>query len=158
MSTNETKTMVSISDMAKMVGLSRARFYQLVGTTFPWPRYDIASRRPFYDEEGQRVCLEVRRRNCGVDGRPIMFYSRRPSAAPAAKRRTAKPATKKASGDIFGPLVEGLKSLGLAVPPAQVAAAIKEIYPNGVADAPQGEVVRAVFLQIKRQDSADNVR
>jgi len=45
------KSIVSISGMARMVGLSRARFYQLVGTTFPWPLYDIATRRPFYGEK-----------------------------------------------------------------------------------------------------------
>ena len=44
-----TKSIVSISDMARMVGLSRARFYQLVGTTFPFPVYDVATHRPFYD-------------------------------------------------------------------------------------------------------------
>ena len=156
MSVNETTTIVSISEMANMVGLSRARFYQLIGTTFPWPRYDVASRRPFYDEEGQRVCLEVRRRNCGVDGKPLMFYSRR-LATTTAKRRTARPATKKANGDNYGPLIEGLKSLGLAVTAAQVEAAVKGLFPNGVDSMSQGEVLRAVFLQVKRQDSADNV-
>ena len=54
-SMNETtKMIVSITEMARMVGLSRARFYQLVGTTFPYPLYDIAHARPFYDEELQR--------------------------------------------------------------------------------------------------------
>ena len=33
-----TKAAVSVAEMAQMVGLSRARFYQLVGTTFPSPR------------------------------------------------------------------------------------------------------------------------
>ena len=50
---NQTKAAVSVAEMATMVGLCRARFYQLVGTTFPWPQYDVATRRPFYNEELQ---------------------------------------------------------------------------------------------------------
>ena len=152
MSTSETKIIVSISDMAKMVGLSRARFYQLVGTTFPSPFYDLATRRPFYNEELQQVCLEVRRRNCGIDGKPLMFYSRRLSST---KKRTPVRIPKQAN-DNYGHLIDGLKSLGLIVAPAQVAAAIKDIYPNGIVGTAQGEVLRAVFLHIKRQDTADN--
>ena len=65
----ETKAAVTVAEMGRMCGLSRARFYQLIGATFPMPVYDVATRRPFYDEEAQKVCLEVRRRNCGIDGR-----------------------------------------------------------------------------------------
>jgi hypothetical protein len=59
-----TKVAVSISEMARMVGLSRQRFHQLKGTTFPEPMRDPETNRPFYDEELQQLCLEVRRRNC----------------------------------------------------------------------------------------------
>ena len=44
-----------------------------------------------------------------------------------------------------------------AVTPAQVGAAVAELYPNGIAGVDEGEVVRAVFLRIKRRDSSDNV-
>jgi hypothetical protein len=143
--------------MARMVGLSRARFYQLIGTTFPYPVYDIATRRPFYDEEGQRVCLDVRRGNCGVDGKPIMFYTRRPQTIPTARRHATKPSPKRTTDDNYGPLTEGLKSLGITPTAAQVGAAITEIYPCGVAEMTQGDVLRAVFLHLKRQDRADSV-
>jgi len=155
-STSETKTIVSITDMARMVGLSRPRFYQLVGSTFPWPLYDLRTRRPFYNEELQQVCLDIRRRNCGIDGRPLMFYSRRPRTTAIARRCITKAQPKKANSNRH--LIEGLKSLGLVVAPDQVAIAIKEIFPNGVDSVPQGEVLRGVFLHLKRQDTADNVR
>src|SRR6202521_3669747 len=83
----ETKTAVTVAEMARMCGLSRARFYQLIGSAFPWPVYNVATKRPFFDEEAQRICLEVRRRNCGVDGKAILFYSKGSGAAPAAPRR-----------------------------------------------------------------------
>jgi hypothetical protein len=151
MSTIATKNAVSISEMARMVGLSRARFYQLIGTTFPFPVYDIATRRPFYSEELQMVCLEVRRRNCGIDGKPLMFYARRLAPSVPAKRSTLKHTPNRSC------LVEGLKSLGLTPTTAQVEAAISELYPRGVESVAQGELLRAVFLHVKRQDRADNV-
>ena len=152
----KTKAAVSVAEMARMVGLSRARFYQLVGTTFPWPLYNVASRRPFYNEQLQTVCLDVRRRNCGVDGKPVLFYSRRPLAAPAPGRKPRKAAV---ASDKHADLLDGLKGLGLmAVTAAQVAEAVKELYPNGVPETANGEVLRAVFLHFRRQNTSDNVR
>jgi len=59
------KAAVTVAEMARMVGLSRARFYQLQKAgVFPAPKYDDVKKRPFYDQEAQKACLEVRRRNC----------------------------------------------------------------------------------------------
>jgi hypothetical protein len=70
----ETKAIVSVSELARMCGLSRARFYQLQRAgVFPPPVYDVSTHRPVYVEELQKVCLEVRRKNCGVNGKPILF-------------------------------------------------------------------------------------
>ena len=61
------KAAVTVTEMARMVGLSRARFYQLVNEgVFPPPVYSVRTRRPIYVEDLQKVCLEVRHRNCGV--------------------------------------------------------------------------------------------
>ena len=35
------KSAVSVAEMAKAVGLCRARFYQLLGSAFPYPIYDV---------------------------------------------------------------------------------------------------------------------
>jgi predicted DNA-binding transcriptional regulator AlpA len=151
----KTKAAVSVAEMARMVGLSRARFYQLIGATFPPPLYTEVTRRPFYDEELQAVCLDVRRRNCGIDGKPVLFYARRPLAAPVPGRKPKKAA---GGGDKYADLVDGLKSLGLAgVTAAQVAEAVKEMYPNGVPETTNGEVLRAVFLHLRRRNTSDNV-
>ena len=83
----ETKSVVSVAGMARMLGLSRARFYQLIGTAFPQPERHPKPERPVYTEELQQVCLEVRRRNCGIDGKPILFYSRRLGTAPIRPER-----------------------------------------------------------------------
>src|SRR5947208_1424685 len=127
----ETKAAVSVSEMARMVGLSRQRFAQLQGTTFPWPLYDVTTRRPFYPEELQRVCLEVRRRNCGIDGRPVLFYARRleqiDRQPKTVKRNTS---TDGRHAAIIDGLLNGLRSLGLiSVTPHQVGEAVQELFP-----------------------------
>jgi hypothetical protein len=152
-----TKTAVTVAEMARMVGLSRARFYQLLGTAFPFPVYHVATRRPAYVEEQQRVCLEVRRRNCGIDGKPVMFYARRIDHVPAKPMsRNLKPKIKPT--EPHGDIAAGLRSLGMAsVSSADVGSAIKLLFPAGVKETAPGEVIRAVFLHLKRQNSADNV-
>lgn len=155
---DETKAVVSVSEMARMVGLSRARFYQLqkVGI-FPPPERDGETGRPFYSEEQQKVILEVRRRNCGVNGKAILFYARRVPLTPTSPK-PRKPTTPKPKIDQHADLVEALQGLGLAgATAAQVGAAVKELYPQGTASVDQIEVVRAVFLHLRRRDSSGNV-
>lgn len=150
----ETKAVVAVSEMARMVGLSRARFYELVRAgVFPAAVY--ASGRPVYTEELQQVCLEVRRRNRGVNGEPVLFYARRVGAPATPKKRPSKvPAARK---DIAG-LLEGLKALGLtAATGAQVEQVTRELYSGGTVALEQAEVLRAVFLELRRRNSADSV-
>lgn len=152
---SQTKAVVSVSEMAKMVGLSRARFYQLVNEgVFPQPLYNVANRRPIFDEALQTICLEVRRRNCGVNGKPVLFYSKGHSQPTQTRStRKAKPKPIQPHAD----LIDGLVALGLMVSATQVESAFKATYPNGVDGLDRGEVLRAVFLSLKRQDTADNV-
>jgi len=150
----ETKSAISIADMARLVGLSRARFYQLMGTTFPLPRYYVSTRRPFYDDILQNSCLEVRRRNCGIDGKPILFYAKRVSTMNPIQ----KPTKKKVKDESFSEVFDGLKSLGLTTATVQqVASAVKELFPSGVENESRGQVLRAVFLHLKRRDKSDIV-
>ena len=148
---DETKAIVTVSEMARMCGLSRARFYQLQKAgIFPPPLYDVATRRPIYDEEMQKVCLEVRRRNCGVNGKPILFYARhRPLTPPSSKpRKVTAP-----KAEQYPELIEALQALGLAgVTAAQVGAAVKEMFPQGTAAVDQAELVRSVFLHLRRKN------
>src|SRR5271157_1919045 len=148
----QTKAVVSVAEMARMVGLSRSRFYQLIGSAFPQPERQPGTGRPVYTEELQQVCLEVRRRNCGIDGKSVLFYARRlgsASARPKAPKPKLEPKGKNVSA-----LVDGLNSLGLTTATAaQVQKVTQELYPKGTEGIDQGEVLRAVFLHLKRQNS-----
>lgn len=139
----QTKAAVTVAEMARMVGLSRARFYQLLGTAFPLPVYDVTTRRPHFVEEMQHLCLEVRRRNCGIDGKPILFYSVR-SARPATSRivRTTKK-------ENHAEIIDGLKSLGVTATAGQVTAALKERFPQGLHGVDGAEVLKVVFVHLK---------
>ena len=158
----QTKVVVSVSEMARMVGLSRARFYQLIsGGCFPKPNYESDTGRPYFDEAQQVVCLDVRRRNCGIDGKPVLFYAKRVEICPTAPRpRKPTVAMPRAEEhDVHADLLDAMKSLGLTTTTkAQVMAASDELFPQGVAGIDQGEVIKKVFIHIKRQNPADNVR
>jgi hypothetical protein len=148
----EFKAAVTVAEMARTCSLSRSRFYQLIGSALPEPSRDDRG-RPYYDAEQQAVCLEVRRRNCGVDGRPILFYAPRHSA-PAPKR-----GRKPKQAHTHAEVLDGVRALGLTMATAaQVDAAVKQLFPGGTNGSDPGEVIRSVFLSIKRQDSHDNVR
>lgn len=153
-----TKSAVSVTEMARMVGLSRARFYQLVKKgTFPVADQDTVSNRPCYLEEKQRQILESRRRNCGCDGKPILFYSRRTDAG--QKRTTTRPTIEKVKEVVkkYTDLIDGLAALNVTASIAQVEPLLKELFPTGTDGLDSGEVIRAVFLRIRRQDSAGSV-
>jgi len=143
------KKAVSVAEMSRMIGLSRARFYQLIREgIFPQPIYDVQSRRPFYNEEMQAVCLEARKRNCGVNGKPILFYAPRHPLS-------ARPIKKPKPNNQYADLLDGLRALGLEVTAAQVEPVVKELFPNGFQDL--AEVIRAVFLRLKRRNTTDKV-
>ncbi len=126
----------------------------MIGTKFPEPLIDD-KKRPYYSEELQAVCLEVRRRNCGIDCKPILFYARRLGTSPAKPRKVKAPAT---TNPQHTDLLEGVRSLGLAsVTAADMAKAMKEIFPSGVENKDDGEILRAVFLHLKRKNRADKV-
>jgi|SRR6516162_4462075 hypothetical protein len=153
----QTKAAVSVAEMARMVGLSRSRFYQLIGTAFPEPERQKGTGRPVYTEELQKVCLEVRRRNCGIDGKPVLFYASRLGAG-SAKPKPPKPKLEAKRGDVAA-LLDGLNSLGLTTATAAQAQKVtQELFPKGTEGIDRGEVLRLVFLHLKRQDSGDNVR
>lgn len=154
-----TKAIVTVSEMARMLKFSRSRLYQLIGTVMPFPVYDIITRRPVFTEDLQRICLEVRRRNCGINGEPILFYARAPRAIQPT-RRTSNPRPKKtmASSDAIPQwLMDSLSGLGLSVTQTLVKSAMREIYPQGISGVDQGEVIRSVFLKIRSQNQSGNV-
>ena len=138
------KQIVSITDISKMLQMSRARFYQLLEQGFfPKPLYDDRSKRPYYDLELQQKCLECRQSGIGVDGSFMLFYSSR-------KKETVSQIKKnKKVNPMIKELTETLETMGLDISVKQVQQGLIELYPDGVGSQEQGVVVRELFRYFK---------
>jgi len=163
-----TKDIVSVSEMSRMLGLSRARLYQLMRDgVFPKPTRVNEGGRPFFTREQQERCLTVRRTNCGIDGRPILFYSMRSRPTvpnPSRNRRqqtrsgiSRRPAEQNRDTTLTE-LRHGLAQLGQAeITDRAIRNVLAESFPDGHADVDSAELLRSVFERVNRQNPPDNV-
>lgn len=149
------KAACSVSQMASMVGLSRARFYELMERgVFAPPVYSVATRRPLYLREMQQVNLDVRREQVGINGEYIIFYE------PRQERATPRPSTRRSSrqpgsNSLEQRLVPQLQNLGLSCVTANsVGEAVRSCFPEGVGDEAEAEVLRAIYRLLRRQNDA----
>jgi len=148
------RVVLTISDTARLVGLSRSRFYALMQQgVFPMPLYLISTRRPFFDERLRDQCLEVRRTSLGINNQPILFYPRRAGLPTTRSSKSSFRGKKKSTA--INPrvlrLIELLKGLGVESPSQQsVTAALSDCFPNGADDKADHELVGPVFRHLKR--------
>lgn len=151
------KVAISIKEMAARVGLSRQRFMQLVKAgIMPEPLRHTDTRRPYYPEDLQAQCEEVRRRNVGINGKVVMFYARRtPAPVQATRPKAIKQTKKHQTANRHGDIVDGLHGLGLtSATDQQVADTVAELFPQGISVTDTGTVIRAVFLHLRGKNSA----
>ena len=128
----------SVTQMAKKLGLSRARFYQLQETcVFPPPAYDLYTKRPFYPLSLQEKCIKIRETGIGCNGRPIVFNSKR-------KRVIAKPNHRLEHK--YKGLSDALEQINLKISPAKAGEALMTLYPDNWKQLDiSGEVIAKVF-------------
>ncbi len=137
---------VTVSEMAELCQLSRSRFYDLLRAgVLPKPALHPSSKRPMYDRRLQEACLEIRRTGIGLNG-PVLF-NRKPKTGgrPQARRKQAERRRQD-----HGDLLDALKGLGLTTTMRAVSEAVAALYPDGTAGVVQGDVVRRVFLHLRR--------
>ena len=136
------KQIFSITEVAQMLQLSRARFYQLLVTGFfPKPLHDDMSKRPYYNQDLQQKCFECRLSGVGSDGSYMLFYSPR--------KKGTKMRTKKTDPQIKE-LTETLGSMGLEITVEQVKQGLTETYPEGAEGQDQGVVTRELYRYLKQ--------
>ena len=141
-------SIISVTAMAKKVGLSRARFYQLQKEGFfPAALYCLRTHRPFYNAELQQKCLEVKATGIGaVNHLPILFY------APRNKNNgtTSKPVKKKPAQSNYTDFRDTLKQMGIVATVSEISDALNRLYPGGVdEDADRGVIIRELFKFFK---------
>ena len=140
---SDLKPIVSVSEMAKMLNLSRARLYQLLELgILPKPLYCERTKRPYFTAELQSKCLEVRETNVGANGQYILFYSPRKNTA------TPRKTTKKIN-PIYDEFAETLNSMGLSCSATEVQRTVEELYPDGIDNLDGGVVIRDLFRHLK---------
>ncbi len=163
---------VSIADMARMVGLGRSRFHQLMKQgVFPAPCHCPETKRPYFDSERQATCLEVRRMHRGINGRTVMFYARRfggtentkpkgrsrPLSAQSSSARKKKPTPPPTAPSKLDIVVESLKQLGLStVTKAEATDAFNACFGTGDQKPSDQAALLAVFRHLSRQNSGGN--
>lgn len=143
---------VSVTQMAKMLGLSRAAFYSHVEQGhFLKPLYPNGRRRPLYTADMQRQNLDARATQLGVNGEYVLFYERRPLEQSQRPSRRSMAAQGSAPDD----LRRRLEGLGVAnLTEAQVEQAFAACFPLGASGVAEGEVLRAVFRHLRRSEGA----
>jgi len=143
LSNDDLKEVCSVSELAKKLGLSRARVYQLQKMgVFPMPIYCTRTKRPFYPLDLQQRCLAIRRTGIGHNGRPIVFYSMR-------KDKPVKPQNQ--LNPDYKQLTDTLRQLGLNVTSNTVKNAVDTLYPEGMSShADDGKVLRELFRYLRK--------
>jgi phage antirepressor YoqD-like protein len=72
------KAVISVTDTAKLLNLSRSRIYQLIDSgILPKPILCEICNRPYYTKALQKKCLQIKETNIGNNGKPILFYTPR---------------------------------------------------------------------------------
>ena len=140
---------VSVTQMAKMVGMSRAAFYSHIERgTFLAPIYSTSNRRPIYTRDMQAKNLEAKASQMGVNGEYVLFYDRRPRETVGSPTRRTRGA-----GEATGAFRLRLEGLGLTrLTDAQVEAALSACFPQGTADVPESEVLRVIYRHLRRSN------
>ena len=138
LSDNDFKAVCSVTEMAKKLGLSRQRFYQLQKMgAFPTPIYCIRTKRPFYSFDLQQKCIDIRKTGIGHNRQPIVFYTLRKDKSEKSQNQP---------NSEYKELADILKQMGLNVTLNKVKTAVKALYPEGLTQQPvDGTFIRDLF-------------
>jgi hypothetical protein len=142
------RAVVSVSELARMIGLSRSHFHALMKNgVMPRPVYCLHTRRPLFTRELQEQALLVKQTNIGIDGRYVCFYApRQRDIPPQRNNRRLRPVVEQ-----HVELLSGLRSLGISdISDSQVESALTACFPNGVIGTDDGHVLRAVWQHLRR--------
>ena len=152
------KEIVTLTEMARMCRLSRARFYQLINESiFPKPSRNKQTGRPFFSREQQEQCLLIRRINRGANGKAVIFYGCRLQLSPQTKRKrkqfpiSRSPKKGQERQDpVVAELRHGLSQLGLTnLADVEICRALRKAFPDGYQGVESAELLRTVFGAIE---------
>jgi hypothetical protein len=126
---NDFMVVCSVSEMAKKLELSRARFYQLQNAgVFPKPIHDDHTKRPFYPLDLQQKCMETRKTGIGLNGKPVIFNAPRKNN----KANVCSNGFDSEFNRFCSELVGVLKEFKLKLTRGKIKTALRQIRPDGL--------------------------
>ena len=146
---------INMSNMAKLMNLSRSRLYQLVDQgVLLKPVYLSNNKRPVYAREMVVRNLEVKHNNVGINGEIVMFYSARTSTTAKPKKIIKKSTDQKmVSSDKHADMIDALESLGLDdINSSNIDSVIHKCFPDGTKNISENDILREVFRHMKRRN------
>ena len=148
---------INVSTMAKLLGLSRSRLYQLtdLGVLLK-PVYLIANKRPVYTREMAICNLGVKQSNVGINGEIVMFYSALISNPVAKSKTIIQKSTKHkvASSGKHNEFIDALESLGLEnITSSQIDSAIHKCFPDGTENISEDNILTEIFRYLNCQNT-----
>ena len=153
---------ISMSQMAKFLQLSRSRLYQLVdaGVLLP-PAHLLSNKRPIYTREMVVRNLEVKINNTGINGQIVMFYTARatPNTLKKVNTKSEVKIQKKEPKNKYLSFINDLESLGLEdISAESVESALSDCFPDIIPDLEDDETLISVFRYLKCQNSEHKPR
>jgi len=153
---------INMSNMAKLLNLSRSRLYQLIDQGILLkPVYLSANKRPVYTKEMAMRNIEVKNSNVGINGKVIMFYTARTLTTPAKSKKAVKKSTdqKTVSSGKHADLIDALESLGLEdITSSQIDSAIHKCFPDGTKNVTDDDILTEIFRHLKCRNSEHKPR
>jgi hypothetical protein len=146
----------SVTETARLCGLSRARFYDLIkGGVMPDPVYCVRTRRPMYTAELAALCVRVKESNTAIDGRYVIFYSRSSNAPASASSARPRPVLVRPASDLLmQEMLDTLRAMGVQQPEQGMTEAVRRRCPQGVREETFEVDLRAVFDALRCRDGA----
>ncbi|AQT68702.1 hypothetical protein STSP2_01874 [Anaerohalosphaera lusitana] len=140
------KEKYSVSKTAKLLGFSRARFYELLDQgVFPRPFRDPANNRPYYDNELVQKCQAIKETCVDIEGRPVVFYKN--------KKTTTSEDSKDAKKELSNRHTEIyhiVKAMGVECSYAQFAEVCNQLLPNRGDDISRAAAIKNIYRHLCR--------
>ncbi len=149
---NEYSSICPVKQMIAMLGMSKARFYQhLKNGVFPHPIYCIRTKKPFYPENLQKQCMEIRKTGIGHNGLPVIFYT-------PLQREHGK--SKDKPGRDYREIVEALKNMNIKATNKEIDSALRKLKIPPLAEGPiDSEILKKLFNYFtQRVQSESNLK
>ena len=153
LSKNELKAICSVTELARILGFSRTRFYQLQKMgVFPMPVFCIRTKRPFYPMELQKKCIEIRETGVAYNGQPVLFYGEHKSRNKASCELSEPEKSCNKNRQKYEELTNTLRRMGLSVSCKAVKNAIDALFPEGLQQhSDEGQAVRDLFRYLSAE-------